>query len=62
MSTESATNDSNNDGENLSTEQLIRARTYQLFEEQICRDGHAEFDWQQAEDEILSAQSDNIDN
>ena len=39
------------------TEELIRARTYQLFEEQICREGHAEFDWQQAEADVLSEQS-----
>jgi hypothetical protein len=71
MPHEEATSDSNGDnleGGNLennatearATEELIRARTYQLFEEQICQDGHAEFDWQQAEADVLSEQSENI--
>ena len=43
--------------EDRATEEQIRARTYQLFEEQICREGHAEFDWQQAEADVLAEQS-----
>jgi hypothetical protein len=64
MPHEEATSDSNGDNlegdtsEARTTEELIRARTYQLFEEQICQDGHAEFDWQQAEADVLSEQSD----
>jgi hypothetical protein len=52
----------NNATEARATEELIRARTYQLFEEQICQDGHAEFDWQQAEAAVLSEQSENSEN
>jgi Protein of unknown function (DUF2934) len=67
MPHEDATNEAggnnleNGTAEDRATEELIRARTYQLFEEQICREGHAEFDWQQAEADVLSEQSDNID-
>ena len=38
---------------------MIRARAYQLFEEQICQDGHAEYNWQQAENDVLSQQTEN---
>ena len=41
------------------TEEMIRARAYQLFEEQICQDGHAEYNWQQAENDVLSQQAEN---
>ena len=41
------------------TEEMIRARAYQLFEEQICQDGHAEYNWQQAENDVLSQQTEN---
>jgi Protein of unknown function (DUF2934) len=69
MPHEDATTDSSGDNlendatEDRVTEEQIRARTYQLFEEQICREGHAEFDWQQAEADVLSEQeqSENID-
>ena len=72
MPHEDATSESSGDNlendtaEARTTEELIRARTYQLFEEQICREGHAEFDWQQAEADVLSeqeqsGQSENID-
>jgi hypothetical protein len=50
-------NNQENDGqvsEDQVTEEMIRARAYQLFEEQICQDGHAEYDWQQAENQVLS--------
>jgi hypothetical protein len=63
MPHEDAASESNGDNqendatEAKTTEELIRARTYQLFEEQICREGHAEFDWQQAEADVLSEQS-----
>jgi Protein of unknown function (DUF2934) len=62
MPHEDATNEAganleNSTAEDKATEELIRARTYQLFEEQICREGHAEFDWQQAEADVLSEQS-----
>jgi hypothetical protein len=57
----SSTNDTSNllenDGqvsEDKVTEEMIRARAYQLFEEQICQEGHAEYDWQQAENDVLS--------
>jgi DUF2934 family protein len=52
----------NNATEARATEELIRARTYQLFEEQICQEGHAEFDWQQAEAAVLSEQSGHSEN
>jgi Protein of unknown function (DUF2934) len=68
----SSTNDTSNllenDGqgsEDQVTEKMIRARAYQLFEEQICQEGHAEYDWQQAENDVLSekaeTQAENID-
>jgi hypothetical protein len=68
----SSTNDTSNllenDGqgsEDQVTEEMIRARAYQLFEEQICQEGHAEYDWQQAENDVLSekaeTQAENID-
>ena len=38
----------------LSTEEMIRLRAYQLYEERGCQDGFAEYDWQQAECDILS--------
>jgi hypothetical protein len=68
-----ATNDTSNNLENDGqfsedqvsedqvTEEMIRARAYQLFEEQICREGHAEYDWQQAENDVLSQRAENID-
>jgi hypothetical protein len=37
-----------------STEEMIRLRAYQLYEERGCQDGYAEYDWQQAECDILS--------
>jgi hypothetical protein len=37
-----------------STEEMIRLRAYQLYEERGRVDGHAEYDWQQAECDILS--------
>jgi hypothetical protein len=63
MSNNAANDTSNNlenDGhvtEDQVTEEMIRARAYQLFEEQICQDGHAEYDWQQAENDVLSQQA-----
>ena len=39
------------------TEELIRARAHQLYEERGCEDGHAEEDWLQAEVEILSREA-----
>jgi hypothetical protein len=36
------------------TEELIRAKAFQLYEERGSIDGHAEEDWLQAECEILS--------
>jgi hypothetical protein len=41
----------------VSTEELIRARAYELYQERGCQDGQAEYDWQQAECEILSKQA-----
>jgi hypothetical protein len=38
----------------VSTEEMIRVRAYQLYEERGCQDGFAEYDWQQAECDILS--------
>lgn len=38
----------------LSTEEMIRVRAYQLYQERGCQDGFAEYDWQQAECDILS--------
>ena len=35
------------------TEEMIRARAYQLFEEKICQEGHAEYDWEQAESDVF---------
>lgn len=35
------------------TEELIRLRAYQLYEQRGCEEGHAEEDWLQAESEIL---------
>jgi uncharacterized protein HemX len=45
-----------NDNENgvQSTEEMIRIRAYQLYEERGRQDGCAEYDWQQAECDILS--------
>lgn len=37
-----------------STEEMIRLRAYQLYEERGRVDGYAEYDWQQAECDILS--------
>ena len=37
-----------------STEEMIRLRAYQLYEERGRVDGCAEYDWQQAECDILS--------
>jgi len=37
-----------------STEEMIRLRAYQLYEEHGRQDGYAEYDWQQAECDILS--------
>jgi hypothetical protein len=37
-----------------STEEMIRLRAYQLYEERGRQDGWAEYDWQQAECDILS--------
>ncbi len=37
-----------------STEEMIRVRAYQLYQERGCEDGFAEYDWQQAECDILS--------
>ena len=36
-----------------STEELVRARAYQLYEERGCEDGHELDDWLQAEAEIV---------
>ena len=36
-----------------STEELIRVRAYQLYEEQGCEDGHDLEDWLRAEAEVL---------
>ncbi len=35
-------------------EEMIRLRAYQLYEERGREDGYAEYDWQQAECDILS--------
>lgn len=37
-----------------STEEMIRLRAYQLYEERGRQDGYDEYDWQQAECDILS--------
>lgn len=55
------TNAENSEKEEKVTEEMIRARAYQLFEEQICQEGHAEYDWQQAESDVLSEQTGNVD-
>ncbi len=36
-----------------STEQLVRERAYELYEERGCEAGHELDDWLQAEEEIL---------
>jgi hypothetical protein len=38
----------------FSVEEMIRVRAYQLYEERGRQDGYAEYDWQQAECDILS--------
>ena len=55
------TNTENCENEEKVTEEMIRARAYQLFEEKICQEGHAEYDWQQAESDVLSEQTGNVD-
>ena len=39
------------------TDDVIRARAHQLYEERGCEDGHALDDWLQAEAEILGKKS-----
>ncbi|HEV7522734.1 MAG TPA: DUF2934 domain-containing protein [Candidatus Angelobacter sp.] len=55
MSISSATE--NEEIRHQTTEELIRARAHQLYEERGCENGHAEEDWLQAEVEILSRQA-----
>ena len=55
------TNTENCENEEKVTEEMIRARAYQLFEEKICQEGHAEYDWEQAESDVLSEQAENVD-